>query len=335
MATIPRNHLPLRRLPADSETRKAYDEVYQGFLSDVHGKLVHADANERKIHSALDDLFLALREHRQNATAEEWAKFIERCRQHPLKDVLHQDPFTCRAYSKPRGYAGDAELLDFIYGREELWPAPEATRLGASIFNYTTLAPAAAGVRARRGFLADLIDQLADSRRGLTALSLAAGHLREAELAAAVRRRRLGRFVALDADEESLSTVQRCYGRFGVETVAARISRLLGNRLNLGQFDLVYSLGLFDYLDQPLGRRLVSRMFEMLRPEGSLVVANFMPSIRDVGYMETFMDWRLIYRTRREMIELTMEIPEADICRILLFAEETHNIIFLQVTRSG
>jgi hypothetical protein len=242
MATIPRNHLHLRRHPADTDTRKAYDEVYQGFLSDVHSKLLHADANERKIHSALDDLFLALREHRQHATAEDWAGFIDRCRQHPLKEVLHQDPFTRRAYCKPRGYAGDAELLDFIYGREELWSPPETTRLGSSIFNYTTLAPAAAGVRARRGFLADLIDRQAESQRGLTVLSVAAGHLREAEITAAVRRRRLGRFVALDADEESLSTVQRCYGAFGVETVPARISRVLGNRLNLGKFDLVYSL---------------------------------------------------------------------------------------------
>ena len=153
-------------------------------------------------------------------------------------------------------------------------------------------------------------------------------------MSAAVKRKRLGRLVALDNDPKSLEEVQRCYSCFGVETVHSGVRRLLTAQLDLGRFDLVYSMGLFDYLRQATGRRLVWGMFQMLRPGGRLVAANFLPGVRDVGYMEVFMDWRLIYRTRREMVDLTMEIRQSEIRDITLFSEENQNIIFVMVTKS-
>jgi hypothetical protein len=75
-------------------------------------------------------------------------------------------------------------------------------------------------------------------------------------------------------------------------------------------------------------------MFRMLRPGGNMLIANFLPTLRDIGYMEAFMDWHLIYRTRRDMVEITMDIPEPQIKQVALFAEEEHqNIIFVQVTK--
>ena len=154
-------------------------------------------------------------------------------------------------------------------------------------------------------------------------------------MAASLRRGRIGRFVALDADAVSLEEVTRAYGSYGVTTVAAPFSQLITGRVALGQFDLVYTTGLYDYLSVSTGRRLVRTMFDMLKPGGQLVVANFMPGIRDVGYMEAFMDWRLIYRTRyRHDTDLTMEIEEPEISDLSLFTEESRNIIFLRLTKS-
>jgi hypothetical protein len=101
----------------------------------------------------------------------------------------------------------------------------------------------------------------------------------------------------------------------------------------LGQFDLVYTTGLFDYLNQSTGQHLVTTLFRMLRPGGKLVVANFLPGIRDVGFMETYMDWNLIYRNRQSMVDLTAQIDESDIRNLTLFTEENRNIIFIQVTK--
>jgi len=316
------------------QLRESVDELFIGLLDHVTRTLGDEEATEQTVERSLDDLFLALRTRKLSSGEEEWHEFIDTCRRHPLKTLLHQDPFTYRAYARPRGYAGDAILMDYIYGCEERWAAPEASPVGRRVFKYTTAAPASEGVRSRRGFVADLIDRLAGKKPDLQVLSVAAGHLREANLSAAVRRGKIARFVAVDGDEESMKEVERCYSCYRVETVTARIRKLLANRIDLGRFDLVYTTGLFDSVEESTGRRLVHNMFQMLRPGGQLVVANFLPDIRDIGYMETFMDWNLVYRTRREMIDLTMEIPQPKIRDIRLFAEENQNIIFLQVIRN-
>ena len=42
-----------------------------------------------------------------------WSAFAnEDCIAHPVREFLHQDPFTRRSFQKPRGHAGDAVLID-------------------------------------------------------------------------------------------------------------------------------------------------------------------------------------------------------------------------------
>jgi hypothetical protein len=310
----------------------------EGLLDSVYQKLREVEAAgplaREQVEEAMNDLFLGLHAQRLRADEREWQEQVGRCLAHPLCGLLHQDPFTERAFRKPRGYAGDAILLDYIYAREEQWPPPEeTTALGRLIFDYTTAAPAAAGVRARREFIANLLDDLAEKRSRPTVLSVAAGHLREVLLCAAVKRRKLGRYLALDADQESLEEVKRCYGYYGVEVLAASVRQLLTGRVPLPPFDLVYSTGLYDYLPQTTAQQLTRNLFGLVHPGGRLLVANFLPGIRDVGYMESYMGWKLIYRTRLQMLDVAALVPESEVYDIRLFSEENRNILFLQVTR--
>lgn len=287
-----------------------------------------------QIQEGMTALLPILQAARLEATDADWAPFAQACLDHPLRQLVHQDPFTFRAFSKPRGYAGDAKLLDYIYGREEGWPVPEGTSdLGKQVFHFTTGSAACEAVRARRGFIADLVDQIAGETLSPHILSVACGHLREALLCSTIKRRRFGRYVALDSDQQSLEEVARCHGHHGVQTCQASIRNLLVGRTDLGSFDLVYSTGLYDYLALPAAQRLTQSLFRMLRPRGKLLIANFLPGILDLGYMETYMAWKLLFRTRQDMLLLAETIPLADIHEMRLFAEENQNIIFLQVTR--
>jgi hypothetical protein len=45
------------------------------------------------------------------------------------------------------------------------------------------------------------------------------------------------------------------------------------------------------------------------------------------------MAWKLIFRTRQEMLAISEDVPLPDIRDIRLFVEENQNIMFLQMTK--
>jgi hypothetical protein len=329
-----------RETIATDETDKLYDD-YQALVSDLDDTFLTAcyhrlvDGDEDLAQNALEDLILGLRERRADSSDDEWKDYVRLCIAHPIKDVLHQDPFTFHAFDKPRGYAGDADLLDFIYGVDEGKGPPEnTTELGRRVFRYTTRSPACRGVRHRARIVAELIDEIAREFHRPDLLSVAAGHLREAGLSGALKQRRLGKYVAFDADVESLQEVRRCYGHYGVETVAATVRQIItGKRMDLGEFHFIYSTGLYDYLNQTAAKRLTTRLFDMVRPGGHLLIANFLADVKDRGYMESFMDWRLIFRNHNQMLDLAMAIGPARVKDIHLTTDDDYNIVILHLTK--
>lgn len=295
--------------------------------------LLDSGATAEQRNCALESLSAALAGFKRKENVAEWNALVGLCRGHRVLTLLHQDPFTRRAFEKPRGYAGDACMMDMIYSVEDGVLYPPLGPAGRHVFEYIINNAACQAVRARRAVVAHAIDRAAEHRPRASVLSIAAGHLREASLSVALRRRRLGRVLAVDSDAESLAEVRQCYGKFGVETYSASFTTFLRQPRFRQEFDLVYSTGLFDYLPPRTSRRLASAMHEMVRPSGSFLIANFLPDIADVGYMEAVMDWALVYRSRKEMIELLSDIPEAEIRNVELWSEDAQNIIFLRVTK--
>lgn len=309
------------------------DVVLDQLLEEVYRVLANPSSSHEEVFSAVDHLFCGLFRLRTTSSKEEWHTLIGQGRLHPVCELLHQDPFTSRAFHKPRGYAGDAVMMDYIYGREENWLRPEATSLGAAIFDYTTSAPASCGVRERRCYIAESLDNLGRSRDEIDVLAIAAGHLREASISSAVRRARFRRFLASDADKMSLEEIGSQYRRYGIEPVVMDIRNLLTGRIDLGNFDFIYTTGLYDYLADSTAKRLTAHLFERLCPGGKLVIANFLPTIRDIGYMEMFMDWHLIYRTRSQMLVLADQVPQSAIEEARITAEVNENVVVLELTK--
>ncbi len=304
------------------------------FVNEIASNL-RSDADPtHEIQDSVHRLFVECKMLRDHLVKSEWVKCVKRIRESELLPLVHQDPFTSRAFNKPRGYAGDAVMMDYIYGLEEGWQPPTTSPLGQCVFQYTTRAAASAGVRARREFIAEKLDEVARIRTLPDVLAVASGHLREASMSSAVRRSKFNTFIALDADAMSLTEVERSFARFGIQSELADIRKMLTGRMDLGSFDLIYSTGLYDYLSQKTAQKLSYHLFSMLKPGGKLVVANFLPSIHDIGYMEACMDWFLVYRNRMEMMGLTELIPQHDMREILVTVEENQNIVFLEVTRS-
>jgi SAM-dependent methyltransferase len=281
------------------------------------------------LHLLCDELRTLCRE----VPTEEWlGELAPACRRHPLHALLLQDPYTRRAFEKPRGYAGDAEMLDFIYSGI---PPQGTTYLGQEIFRVTAGGANAQSVLARRDILAAQINEVTQRQERPLILSVGCGHLREAQHAAALRSGWRGTLFALDQDERSLAVVAREQKGHGVEPIRCSVTSLLRGQQRWKGLDLVYASGLFDYLPAERAVCLTRTLFDMLGPGGRLLIANFTPDNHGRGYMEAFMEWQLIFRDEADMETLASSVPAARIARQTIYPEGNGNIVFLEMDLDG
>ena len=282
---------------------------------------------------AMDAMIDGLLQMRAAYPIEQWRQFSQYdCLHHPVKEICHADPMTRRAFLKPRGYPGDAGILDLIY---HAVPLPsDITRLGARVYSHTTSHPACASVRARRDLLARLVDETAARVERPRVLSVACGHLREAQSSKAVAAGQVGAYYALDQDKESLGLIDREMGSIGVTTVNESVRSLVTGRVDLSGLDLAYAAGLYDYLGLPVAVAVTRAMLHMVKPGGRVVVANFAPNLVDIGYMETFMAWNLIYRDEAGMNEIAAGLPQDMVASSRSYRDIDGNIVYLEVVRA-
>jgi SAM-dependent methyltransferase len=263
---------------------------------------------------------------------------IPLARSHEVCEIIHEDPFTRHSFSQPRGYPGDADLLDLIYRHPSASHAYDAvTARGKSVAEFILGVAACEAVRERRTILANRIDEVATSRLKAEIMSLACGHLREAELSEAVKARQIARFVAGDQDERSLKVVAESAGRISAAVQPRRVrvrDVLTGASSELGQFDFIYAAGLYDYLDANLSAGLTARLFAHLKPGGALLIGNYLPGMWEVPYMETYMAWSLIYRTPAEIEAFASAIPAKAIASSRYFGDQSGCVGYLELQRA-
>ena len=302
-------------------------------LDEVAGKLAVGSVD-----TAMDQLMGGLDQLRQAWPWAEWRHFATVIvREHPLCRLIHEDPFTRRAFEKPRGYPGDAALLDDVYdGVNAIARLPATTSsLGRSLFTYTTATPTCRAVCARRDLLTQTVDTIARNVQNARILAVAAGHLREAQQSQALRDGAIGAWVALDQDATSLQIAcQADPAGAVIQTVPASIQDVLRNKVTLGSFDLIYTAGLYDYLVQPIARKLTHQLFAILRPGGRLLIGNVVANMPGAAYMEAYMDWWLTYRTSHDMCELMRALPANVVGSQRVFDEEQRQILFLELTKA-
>jgi extracellular factor (EF) 3-hydroxypalmitic acid methyl ester biosynthesis protein len=304
--------------------------VAKSLLDRVHSQMME---NEKAVDDAMVELMSGLWSLKSSNTTEAWQNVVDQCVNHRLCGLIHQDPFSARSFHKPRGYAGDAVLIDYIYSRDwKGFAEEEPSSLGNRIFRFNSETPACSAVRARRDLVAAIIDEICALTDHPSILSVACGHLREATLCRSVTTGQTGRFVALDQDKQSLDIVANQVSLHGVVPVCSSVKSLFRGEVAGEKFDFIYSTGLYDYLDDRIATKLTSRMFGMLKPGGRLLVANFLPEIWGYGYMESFMDWKLIYRTPEEMLAFAAPLPQSEIVA-RTYVERHGNIVFLDVIR--
>lgn len=248
------------------------------------------------------------------------------CKSHALAGLVLEDPYSRRAHDKPRGYAGDAVMLDYIYR-----PTPDAaSAMGLAMHRATTGLSNAKSILWRRDYLAGKITAAMQRASPARVLAVASGHMRELDVIEIPDKRDAVEICAVDLDNLSLQECCRSYPGFNIRAVHS--SAITIRRARLPEtFDLVYCAGLFDYLNDATAEFLLAQLHRQLLPSGLLCVANFTPENHGRGFMEGFMDWSLILRNERDLVRIAKSALPG--CALSTLRDPYGNIAYLEICR--
>lgn len=238
--------------------------------------------------------------------------------------MLYDSPFVARTLEKPRGYAGDHEMMHMIYENK----FDGKTLFGRCLNGVFLDIGATRAVRNRARYLVSKLTALFENRNEkLRILSLASGPAKEIEYLIEhwqdtqrpIEALSQAEFYFLDQDEEAL---MRSQARL---TAVARKHNLNSNFvfLNLsvrdvitnkheilGKFDFIYTAGLFDYLEDKVAQVTAGSLFKVLSSNGQLIIGNFDKTNPDRLMMEFVMDWPLIYRDAEDLQRLFSHLAD-------------------------
>ena len=261
-----------------------------------------------------------------------------------LWNILLRAPIMARTNLKPRGYNGDSEMMRMIY----LNDYQGDSTFGKIMHKYSVEQEAAQAVRNRRREVAGMLHRYIGEcdvppKEKLRVLSVACGPAFEVRdiLRTAADCSRI-HFSLFDQDQQALleaaglvseieqslqAEVSADFIRESVRTML--VARALQERW--GQFHFIYSMGLFDYLTAPVATAVIRKLYQLLKPDGEMVIGNFFIRNPSRTYMEYWHDWRIIHRTEDDFLRL-VDAPGAE---AKVYFDETKIQMLLHVTKRG
>jgi hypothetical protein len=255
---------------------------------------VQKDENFQLITNAFEQSCVACRrvENLLADEPEEMKEAKERFRA-AVSPVTHQSWFIERAYTKPRGYPGDGELLTAIYDE-----VPRSRGLAGYMDLYFLNTTLACAIRERLRCAKNFLIEELDRRRGdVSILNVACGPVREYEGGIEHPADTRVHITCVDTDQETLNYVESRHaagalGDLDVQCVnynAIRTSSAQGNIRRFGQPQIIYSIGLCDYIPDKYLVPMLQGWRETVCDGGSIYVA-----FKDTRkYSETVYQWHV------------------------------------------
>jgi extracellular factor (EF) 3-hydroxypalmitic acid methyl ester biosynthesis protein len=278
----------------------------------------------------------------RDASPEHVQAMVQWSRRH-LHALLMQAPSMHRAANKPFGYPGDYEVMRFIYEK----PFEGPTLFAKSISLAFDQTRGACAVRHRKDLVKRELRRLMESkRRPVRVLAAACGPAQELlELFAEARERGLPvpvEIVLFDQDKGALAYAYRrlkpvidpLQGRVKATYLHDSIKRLLRDAnlfAEFGFFDLIYSVGLFDYLREATAVGLARNLVARLASGGRALIANMVPENPSRWYMEYHLDWFLNYRSHAQLLEIGARAAPG--ARLDILEEESRVNPFVEIQR--
>ncbi len=181
--------------------------------------------------------------------------------------------FMQRARTWPRGYPGDFEIIERAYDGQ-----PLSSGLGRLLDQYFLTTTLAHAIRYRRALMRELLAEKMRAHHGLRILNIGCGPCREIVELASVIRDTSARAVCVDHDPEALAYATLRLNEHQLQDHvelrrynALRMVHAQRNVREFGRFDVIYAIGLLDYLADDAAVRLLNALHGTLKPGGELI----------------------------------------------------------------
>ena len=216
-----------------------------------------------------------------------------------------------RAFEKPLGYPGDYRMLEIVYDNK-----PISKNIGVYFDNNFLKSPYAVAVRIRKNRLRQMLEGFINETRlpRLSILNIACGSCREIrELLHDLKTQKNIIFNCLDWDQEALSFSQESLCRLAGKNIEFKfikddVMKIIKDKSParlFGRQNLIYSIGLIDYLPDRVLKKLIQSLYNYLEDDGKLILTHknrekTFPSIPP----DWFCDWEFVPRNKDEVIRL-------------------------------
>lgn len=230
-----------------------------------------------------------------------------------IRKLLYRKEYFEWSMKRPLGYAGDYKIIDDIYRNN-----PKTTGFERLFDNYFLMCPISAGVRNRKEDFKRLISNFIKEKhkKNVRIMSLACGPCRDIleMLSTKIAPVESVIFDCYDHDARALEYAKELLKPFSnVNFIVENVLRMAATKhiaLNIKKrYDIIYSTGLFDYLNDKILTRLIANLKTLLKIDGVLLVSNVRDKYSNPSshYMEWTGDWDLIYRDDEEFKDLFIQ----------------------------
>ena len=212
---------------------------------------------------------------------------------------------------KPFGYSGDFKIIDDIYQNQVRTTGFD--RLWDSWFQQLA---ASCAVRERKEDFKKIILDFVKERKNknLRFMNLGCGSMREIKELFKIHTNGLFSKVIFDCydfDIRALNYAKQILNSpenvnfFQENAVRLALKKDIEDEIPY-KYDLIYSSGLFDYLDEKVAVRLINNLRKLLKQDGIMAISNFRDKYSNSSsiWMEWIGEWYLVYRMEVEFEQI-------------------------------
>ncbi|MEK6679514.1 MAG: PilZ domain-containing protein [Nitrospirota bacterium] len=239
-----------------------------------------------------------------------------------------------RALKKSYGYPGDYNLLETIYNNQTI-----SESIGIYHDRYFLDNPYAIAVRNRKNKMKNLLMTFMEETAlpSINILNIACGSCREIrELLPDIHLKKKLKFTCLDFDEKAINYSKERFKTLPedleIKFLKESVLKLSKHQEVLNEQNLIYSIGLADYLPDRVLKKIIFFIYSLLYPSGRFIIAHKDKDKYKPLPPDWFCDWTFEPRNVNALVKLVKDSGIANFT-INVDWENSNKIFFLIMTK--